>query len=99
LNFCVPVGSRQLLDAGGEGDGGRARGVDCAALVHRYGRSFVHSAPDAALEYYLQARARTNDLLMKSSSCGMSISGWARLCMHMMLASQRRVGSGVLLLH
>jgi hypothetical protein len=46
----------QLLDAGGDGDAGRAKGVDVGALVHRYGRSFVHTAPDVALEYYIQAR-------------------------------------------
>jgi len=44
----------QLMDAGGDGDAGRAKGVDIAALVHRYGRSFVHSSPDVALEYYMQ---------------------------------------------
>ncbi len=61
---CLPgpatrVGERgdygtQLMDAGGDGDAGRAKGVDIAALVHRYGRSFVHSSPDVALEYYMQ---------------------------------------------
>lgn len=44
----------QLLDAGGDGDGGRAHGLDTAAVVHRYGQLFVHSSPDVALEYYMQ---------------------------------------------
>jgi hypothetical protein len=42
------------MDAGGEGDGGHSRGLDIASLVHRYGRSFVHSNPDIALEYYMR---------------------------------------------
>lgn len=44
----------QALDAGGEGDAGHSRGLDTASLVHRYGRSFVHSHPDVALEYYMR---------------------------------------------
>ena len=44
----------QALDAGGEGDAGHSRGLDIASLVHRYGRSFVHSNPDVALEYYMR---------------------------------------------
>ena len=44
----------QALDAGGEGDGGHSKGLDIASLVHRYGRSFVHSNPDVALEYYMR---------------------------------------------
>lgn len=42
------------MDAGGEGDAGHSRGLDIASLVHRYGRSFVHSNPDVALEYYMR---------------------------------------------
>ena len=44
----------QAMDAGGEGDAGHSRGLDIASLVHRYGRSFVHSNPDVALEYYMR---------------------------------------------
>ena len=44
----------QALDAGGEGDAGHSRGLDIASLVHRYGRSFVHSHPDVAIEYYMR---------------------------------------------
>ncbi len=50
----------QLIDAGGDGDAGRAKGLDIAALVHRYGKSFVHSSPDVALEYYMQVAAALN---------------------------------------
>ena len=62
----------QLLDAGGEGDAGQARGLDVGALVHRYGRSFVHSAPDVALEYYMQARR--NPILLSRSGRGVAPS-------------------------
>lgn len=47
------------MDAGGDGDAGRAKGLDIAALVHRYGRSFVHTSPDVALEYYMQVPQHT----------------------------------------
>ena len=52
----------QALDAGGEGDGGHSKGLDIASLVHRYGRSFVHSNPDVALEYYMRVGAHKDPM-------------------------------------
>ncbi len=62
----------QLMDAGGDGDAGRAKGVDTAALVHRYGRSFVHSSPDIALEYYMQV-ACWQTLMFSASPLGQQL--------------------------
>ena len=62
----------QALDAGGEGDGGPSRGLDIASLVHRYGRSFVHSNPDVALEYYMRVGA-PKPLVIATSMCCRSI--------------------------
>lgn len=58
------------MDAGGEGDAGHSQGLDIAALVHRYGRSFVHSNPDVALEYYMRVSSAcvcylTNEYVQK----------------------------------
>ncbi|KAK9915316.1 hypothetical protein WJX75_007541 [Coccomyxa subellipsoidea] len=62
-HLAIALTHHQLLDAGGDGDAGRAKGLDIAALVHRYGRSFVHSSPDVALEYYMQAAGIRGDTL------------------------------------
>ncbi|CAL5221540.1 g3750 [Coccomyxa viridis] len=62
-HVAIALSHEQALDGGGEGDAGHSRGLDIASLVHRYGRSFVHSEPDVALEYYMRAAQLKGDTL------------------------------------
>lgn len=76
----------QALDAGGEGDAGQSRGLDIASLVHRYGRSFVHSNPDVALEYYMQV---SNPSLPHPTGCSLS---W-QICQHLSITSRLEINA------
>ena len=59
----------QALDAGGEGDAGHSRGLDIASLVHRYGRSFMHSHPDVAIEYYMRVSLKAHLMMPNDRRC------------------------------